>query len=204
MGRDREPIGKSSRNLRVNLAETPKIDALMKRRPYPSGQHGQARKKLSEYAIQLQEKQRLRLRFGIREKQLRRYYDYASRKKGNTGTILLQQLERRFDNVLFRARFAKTRRQARQLCSHSHLIVNGVRTDIPSFQLREGDIITVRDGSKELFKNLIEACANDSTAEASWLTIDSENLSIRFDRLPEREELDSETREQLVIEYYSR
>lgn len=204
MGRDRGPIGKASRNLKVNLAETPKIEALMKKRPYASGQHGQARKKLSEYAIQLQEKQRLKLRFGIREKQLRRYYDYASRHKGNTGTILLQQLERRLDNVLFRAGFAVTRRQARQMCSHGHVLINGRRTDVPSVLLRSGDIISVREQSATFFKQTQETNPSLASVEAAWLTVDRASLSIRFDRLPERDEMDSATREQLIIEYYSR
>lgn len=203
MGRDRGPVGKLSRNLGVNLVETAKIDNLMKKRPYPSGQHGQARKKKSEFAVQLQEKQRLKLRFGIREGQLRKYYETASRKKGNTGTLLLQLLEQRLDNLVYRAGFAATRRQARQMVSHGHVILNGRRTDVPSALCRLGDVIVVREKSLGWIKTTLEANAmkNDPSP---WLTVDSENLSIRFERLPERTDLDATIKEQLIIEYYSR
>jgi small subunit ribosomal protein S4 len=203
MGRDRGPIGKVSRNLETNIAETPKIAALMKARPFRSGQHGKNRKKQSEYALQLQEKQRLRLRFGLRENQMRKYYEVANRKKGNTGTILLQLLERRADNLLFRAGFALTRRQARQVCTHGHILINGVACDVPSIQLRPGDVLSIREKSQEFIKNTIEvnSLITDSTP---WLTVDKDALAIRVDRLPEREEMDAETRENLIIEYYSR
>jgi small subunit ribosomal protein S4 len=203
MGRDRGPIVKVSRNLNTNLAETPKVAAAMKKRPYPSGQHGQARKKLSEYALQLQEKQRLKLRFGLREKQLRRYYETANRKKGNTGTILLQLLETRLDNILFRSGFAATRRQARQMAVHGHVVLNGRRSDIPSILLRPGDVLVVRDQSQSWVKQVVET-SSLAPMECPWLLVDKDNLSVRLDRLPEREEMDSATREQLIIEFYSR
>lgn len=203
MGRDRGPVVKVSRNLNTNLAETPKVAAAMKKRPYPSGQHGQARKKLSEYALQLQEKQRLKLKFGIREKQLRRYYETANRKKGNTGTILLQLLETRLDNVLFRSGFAATRRQARQMAVHGHVILNGRRSDIPSILLKSGDILVVRESSRPWIKTVVET-SSLTPMECPWLNVDQENLTIRVERSPERDEMDSATREQLIIEYYSR
>jgi small subunit ribosomal protein S4 len=203
VGRYTGPVGKISRNLGVNLAETPKIDALLKRRPNPSGQHGAARKKVSEYGQQLKEKQRLKLRYGLREQQLRRYYELASRKKGNTGTILLQTLERRLDNLLFRAGFAATRRQARQLCAHGHVVVNGQRVTVASILLREGDIVTVREQSRPFLSQLLEVNVGNAI-ESSWLTVSKETLSVRLDRFPQREEMDASTREQLIIEYYSR
>lgn len=203
MGRDRTPVAKISRNLGVNLAESPKIDAIMKKRPYASGQHGQARKKISEYAQQLKEKQRLKLRFGLREKQLRSCYQEAVRRKGNTGTILLQVLERRIDNIVFRAGLVNTRRQARQLVSHGHILLNGRKHDIPSLQCKPGDVITVRQASQEFVKQLI-ALRTAELIEASWLSVDREQLAIKLVRLPEREEMDASTKEQLVIEFYSR
>jgi small subunit ribosomal protein S4 len=203
MGRYKGPVAKKSRNLGTNLVETPKIDAIMKKRPYASGQHGQAHKKISEFAQQLKEKQRLKVRFGIREKQLRRYYEDANRKKGNTGTLLLQILEQRLDNVVFRAGLAETRRQARQMVSHGHFMLNGQRVTVASIMVREGDVISVRENSQEFVKRTAEA-AKAYIIPSSWMTVSTETVSVRFDRLPEREELDSETREQLVIEYYSR
>lgn len=203
MGRYRGPAAKLSRNLGVNLTETPKIDVIMKRRPHASGQHGASHKKISEFAQQLKEKQRLKIRFGLREKQLRRYYDMANRKKGNTGTILLQTVERRLDNIVFRAGFAETRRQARQMVAHGHFMLNGQKVTVPSILLKDGDVISVRPASVKFVKTVAES-ANAYVSPAVWLTVSEETVSIRFDRVPEREELDPNVREQLIIEYYSR
>lgn len=205
MGRFIGPKGKIARNLNTNVDETPKMEALLKKRPFPSGQHGAAsvRRKVSDFGLQLKEKQRLKLRFGLREKQLQRYYEMASRKKGNTGTLLLQTLESRLDNTLFRAGFASSRRQARQACAHGHYLLNGQRVTIPSILLREGDIITVREQSVKFVKNLVEVQASQAL-DCAWVTTDTQNLSVRFDRVPAREEMDLNTREQLIIEYYSR
>ena len=205
MGRYKGPAAKVSRNLGVNLTETPKIDAIMKRRPFASGQHGptQTHKKISEFAQQLKEKQRLKMRFGIREKQMRRYYDLANRSKGNTGTILLQVLERRLDNVIFRAGLAETRRQARQMVAHGHFLLNGQRVTVPSILVKDGSVISVRANSVAFVMRTSET-AQAYVAPASWLTVSKETASVRFDRLPEREELDPNMREQLVVEYYSR
>lgn len=203
MGRYRGPAAKLSRNLGVNLVETPKIDAIMKKRPYASGQHGQAHKKISEFAQQLKEKQRIRFRYGIREKQLRRYYEQANRGQGNTGTLLLQILECRLDNIIFRAGLAETRRQARQMVSHGHFMLNGQRVTVSSISVRPGDVISVRENSADFVKLMAES-AKAYVTSAPWMTVSAETVSVRFDRLPEREELDSETREALVIEYYSR
>jgi small subunit ribosomal protein S4 len=203
VGRYTGPAAKISRNLGVNLTETPKIDAVMKRRPYASGQHGQTHKKISEFAQQLKEKQRLKMRFGIREKQLRRYYEIANRSKGNTGTILLQVLERRLDNVVFRAGLAETRRQARQMVAHGHFLLNGHRVTVPSILVKDGSVISVRPNSVDFIVRSSES-AQAYVSPAVWLTVSKETASVRFDRLPEREELDPNTREQLVVEYYSR
>lgn len=169
---------------------------------YASGQHGQARKKVSDYAIHLNEKQKIRLTYLVSEKQFAKYYKTASRKTGVTGTILLQILESRLDNVLYRAGFSTTRRQSRQLVNHGHVLVNGKKVDIPSFLVKAGDVITIREKSKELFKGLVEYV--DSAATPAWISVDKAALKLTFDRLPEREEMDPEFKEQLVIEYYSK
>jgi small subunit ribosomal protein S4 len=204
MGRYRSPVGKKSRNLGTNLNETPKLDALLKRRPTASGQHGAANKKLSEFAIQLKEKQRLKFRYGLRENQLRKYYDVATRKQGNTGTILLQMLEARLDNVIFRAGFAASRRQARQICAHGHLLVNGHRVTIPSILLKVGDIVTVRPSSAPFISALSALVAASQPQSCGWVVVSPENLAVRVERKPDREEMDTTVREQLIIEYYSR
>ncbi len=169
---------------------------------YASGQHGQARKKVSDYAIHLNEKQKIRLTYLVSEKQFVKYYKTASRKTGVTGTILLQILESRLDNVLYRAGFSTTRRQSRQLVNHGHVLVNGKKVDIPSFLVKAGDVITIREKSKELFKGLVEYV--DAASTPAWITADKSALKLTFDRLPEREEMDPEFKEQLVIEYYSK
>lgn len=169
---------------------------------YASGQHGQARKKVSDYAIHLNEKQKIRLTYMVSEKQFAKYYKTASRKTGVTGTLLLQILESRLDNVLYRAGFSTTRRQSRQLVNHGHVLVNGKKVDIPSFLVKAGDEITIREKSKELFKGLVEYV--DAASAPAWISADKAALKVTFDRLPEREEMDPEFKEQLVIEYYSK
>lgn len=169
---------------------------------YASGQHGQARKKVSDYAVHLNEKQKIRLTYMVSEKQFAKYYNKASSKTGVTGTILLQILESRLDNVLYRAGFSTTRRQSRQLVNHGHVLVNGKKVDIPSFLVKAGDVITIREKSKELFKGLVEYV--NSAVTPAWISTDKTALKVTFDRLPEREEMDPEFKEQLVIEYYSK
>jgi small subunit ribosomal protein S4 len=205
MGRDRDPAGKRSRNLGVNVAETPKIDALMKKRPYASGQHGQARKKVSEFGKQLKAKQTVKAIYGVREKQLRNYYETASRKKGNTGTLLLQQLECRVDNLLYKAGFAITRRQARQLVVHGHCLLNGRKHDVPSTVCRPGDMITVRAKSMDLMKGLHAVkTAQMESGSLEWLHVDVNTVTTRLVRHPERSEIDATLQEPLIIEFYSR
>ena len=167
-----------------------------------SGQHVAARKKASDYALQLKAKQTIRMTYLVSEKQFAKYYETASRKTGVTGTIMLQTLESRLDNVLYKAGFAITRRQARQIVNHAHVLVNGKKVDIPSYLLKAGDVVTVRENSKQFIKNVIESI--DLALDFAWLTVDKNNLSITFDRIPQREELDPEFKEQLVIEYYSK
>ncbi len=171
-------------------------------RQNPSGQHGAVRKKLSEYAIHLNEKQKIRLTYLVSEKQFAKYYKEAARRSGVTGTILLQLLESRLDNVLFRAGFGVTRKQTRQIVNHGHVLVNGKKVDIPSFLAKPGDVITVKSKSGEYVKTVQSLI--DLACAPAWMTIDKAAQKITFDRAPEREELDPEIKEQLVIEYYSK
>ena len=194
------PTNKLFRNYGVKDLSNRKLTTSM--RQQASGQHGAVRKKASDYALQLKAKQTIRMTYLVSEKQFAKYYESASRKTGVTGTIMLQTLESRLDNVLYRAGFAITRRQARQIVNHAHVLVNGKKVDIPSYLLKVGDVVTVRENSKQFVKNVMEQI--DLALSYAWLTVDRNALSITFDRIPQREELDPEFKEQLVIEYYSK
>ncbi len=194
------PKEKLFRNWGVKELSNRKLTSSM--RQNASGQHGAVRKKLSEYALHLNEKQKIRLTYLVSEKQFAKYYSEAARRKGVTGTILLQLLESRLDNVLFKAGFGITRSQSRQIVNHGHVLVNGKKVDIPSYILKAGDVITVKTRSASFLKSVLEAI--DMACAPAWMTIDKEALKITFDRLPEREELDPDFKEQLVIEYYSK
>ncbi len=194
------PSNKLYRNFGVTDLSNRKLVSSL--RQNASGQHGAARKKLSEYAIHLNEKQKIRLTYLLSEKQFVRYYNEASRRKGVTGTILLQLLESRLDNIVFRTGFAVTRKQARQIVNHGHVLVNGKRVDIPSYLVKPGDVITFKANSAEYLKAVLSLI--DMAIAPAWMTVDKEALKITFARIPEREELDPEMKEQLVIEYYSK
>ena len=200
MARYTGPKNKLFRNWGVKDLSNRKLTSSM--RQTASGQHGAVRKKLSEYALHLNEKQKIRLTYLVSEKQFAQYYHEAARRKGVTGTILLQLLESRLDNILFRAGFGITRSQSRQIVNHGHVLVNGKKVDIPSYLVKAGDVITVRSKSSAFIKTVIESI--DLACAPAWMTIDRDSLKITFDRLPEREELDPEFKEQLVIEYYSK
>ena len=194
------PSNKLYRNYGVTDLSNRKLVSSL--RQNASGQHGAARKKLSEYAIHLNEKQKIRLTYLVSEKQFVRYYNEASRRKGVTGTILLQLLESRLDNIVFRTGYAISRKQARQIVNHGHVLVNGKRVDIPSYLVKPGDVITFKAGSSDFVKSVKESI--DLALAPAWITIDKDADKITFDRIPEREELDPELKEQLVIEYYSK
>lgn len=200
MARYTGPKNKLFRNYGVKDLSNRKLVSSM--RQNASGQHGAVRKKLSEYAIHLNEKQKIRLTYLVSEKQFAKYYHAAARKKGVTGTILLQVLESRLDNVLYKAGFGITRMQTRQIVNHGHVLVNGEKVDIPSYLVKAGDVITVRAKSVDFVKSVIEMI--DLACAPAWMTIDKAALKVTFDRVPEREELDPEIKEQLVIEYYSK
>ncbi len=200
MARYTGPTNKLFRNYGVKDLSNRKLTSSM--RQSASGQHGAVRKKLSEYAIHLNEKQKIRLTYLVSEKQFAKYYAEAARRKGVTGTILLQLLESRLDNILFRAGFGITRKQTRQIVNHGHVLVNGKKVDIPSYLVKPGDVITVKARSAQYLKNVIEMI--DMACAPAWMTIDKDALKVTFDRIPEREELDPEIKEHLVIEYYSK
>lgn len=174
------------------------------RRPHPPGQHGTARKKQSEYGIQLREKQKVRRFYGVLERQFRRYFELAARKKGVTGEVLLQTLERRLDNVVYRMGLAGSRKEARQIVRHGHIEVNGHKVDIPSYLVRPGDVIAVREGSRDhgRLKELVEA--GGAHTVPAWLEVDLPNMRGTVLRLPTRDEIDLPVQEHLVVELYSR
>ncbi len=175
------------------------------RRPYPPGQHGQGRIKLTEYAVRLREKQKVRRIYGVLERQFRAYYFDATRRKGRTGEQMLGLIESRFDNAVHRMGFASSRSEARQLVKHGHLLVNGKRVDIPSYLLKAGDKVEVRPKSREIKYIAAAMAAVDRRAQLSWLELDKTNFAATFKGIPVREELNEPPiREQLIVEYYSR
>ena len=200
MARYTGPMVKLSR--REGVALTDKCQKYLDRRPYPPGEHGRGRIRQSEYLIQLREKQKTRRFYGVLEKQFRRYYQKASRQPGITGENLLRMLEQRLDNVVFRLGFAATRRQARQLVNHGHFRVNGKKVDIPSYQVRPDDIITVKPGSSA--EPIIRSATELVASVAPWLQADYDALNGKVLKAPERSEIDTPVSEQLIVEYYSK
>ncbi|MBA2275257.1 MAG: 30S ribosomal protein S4 [Chloroflexi bacterium] len=174
------------------------------RRPTPPGQHGIRRRKMSEYGVQLREKQKVRRVYGVLERQFKHYFETAESRPGVTGENLLRLLETRLDNVVFRMGFASSRAQARQLVTHGHFAVNGRATNVPSYRIREGDKVDVRDGSRkgEYFKNVTDSLRGAQRPD--WLTVDADKLSGSVTALPARDQMPLELNEQLVVEYYSR
>jgi small subunit ribosomal protein S4 len=175
------------------------------RRPYPPGQHGQGRIKLSEYAVRLREKQKVRRIYGVLERQFRDYYFDATRRKGRTGEEMLGLLESRLDNVVHRLGFAFTRAEARQIVKHNHVLVNGKRVNIPSYLLRVGDKIEIRESSRAMKEIVASLAQVEKRPMLSWLELDKANFAGTFKAAPVRDEMNEpQIREQLVVEYYSR
>ena len=173
-------------------------------RPTPPGEHGQARqRKMSEYGLQLREKQKAKRTYGVLENQFHRYFEEAERQKGITGDNLLVLLERRLDNVVYRAGLGTSRPMSRQLVLHGHIRVNGKKVDVPSYLVKAGDVITVRKKSaeSEYFKGLREGTGKVVPA---WMTIDAQNLKVTVDAMPKREDIDLTIQENLIVELYSR
>jgi small subunit ribosomal protein S4 len=175
------------------------------RRPYPPGQHGQGRFKLSEYGLRLREKQKMRRIYGLLERQFRLYYHQASGMKGRTGDEMIGLLERRLDNVVYRMGFAGTRAQGRQLVRHNHILVNGKRVNIPSYRVSDSDKVEIHEQSRKIAYVAAALTAALGRQVPSWVEVDRPNFIGTFKSLPPREELNEPSmREQLVVEYYSR
>jgi len=205
MARDTSPIVKQSR--REGYALHPKAHKILARKSGIPGQHAHGRQgKTSLYATQLREKQKVRRTYGLLEKQFARLMNEATRKPGLSGENLLQMLELRFDNAVYRAGFATSRRAARQLVGHGHFILNGRRVDIPSIRLKPGDEITVRPKSTKsgYFSEIDNVFSNSIQGPLSWLKSDVKKLKIEVTGLPKREEAEADINEQLIVEYYSR
>lgn len=205
MARDVSPIVKQSR--REGYALAPKAHKVMAKKSGIPGEHSDMRiRGGSLYLTQLREKQKVRRMYGLLEKQFARIMKEAQRSKGMTGVKLLEYLERRLDNAVYRAGFALTRRQARQLVSHGHFLLNGRRVDVPSIRLKPGDTLEVRPKSQksEYFKNLPNIIGASNVTPLSWMTVDAKNMKIEITGLPKREEAEPGINEQLIVEYYSR
>lgn len=206
MSRFRGPKGKIVRRFGINLYGNPKFDKLLSQRPNPPGQHGatHARKKVSDYGLQLIEKQKLKYAYGVTERQFRNTFKRALRQSGITGDNLIVLLETRLDNVIFRAGMAPTRDAARQLTLHGHVKVNGRRVNVASFHMRAGDVISVKNSrkSQDLVRRYFEETAHREHAD--WAPADKEQLKVTLERIPLREELQSIANEQLVVELYSK
>jgi small subunit ribosomal protein S4 len=203
MARYTGPRAKISRRFGVSLFGPSKA---LERRNFPPGQHGvrAGRKKKSEYSVALGEKQKLRFQYGILEKQFRGYYEEAARRRGVTGEILLQLLETRLDNVCYRAGFGNSRQAARQIVNHGHVLVNGRCVDIPSFQVKPGDVIKI--GAKPSSQQLVVRMTDltQSMPAVDWLNVDKDKLEATVTRVPERSDIDPLVNEQLIVELYSR
>lgn len=209
MARDTHSIVKMSR--REGYALHPKAHKALVKRPGGPGQHGMGGRggrpgsKASQYALQLREKQKVKRLYGLLEKQFSNLMAEASRKQGQSGQVLLQFLEQRLDNAVYRAGFAASRRAARQLVTHGHFMLNGRRTDIPSIRLRAGDVIEIREASKqnEYFKKLDDVSPAPSTIPG-WIKVDRKKIALTVTGVPTRDEAEADINEQLIVEYYSR
>ena len=200
MSRYTGPAYKKSRRIGISALETGKE---LVKKPYGPGQHGNGRKgKLSNYGVQLVEKQKLRFTYGISEKQLRKIFEKAGKLKGIHGENMFKLLEGRLDNIVYRMGIASTRRAARQFVNHGHVAVNGVKVDIPSFQVKPGDVVSVRENSKE-HKAMKETLEN-ITRNVDYVSFDKNKLEGTYIRYPERNELTSDINESLVVEFYNK
>jgi small subunit ribosomal protein S4 len=192
---------KKSRRLGVDLVGE---DKAFERRPYPPGVHGKGRTKESGYSLQLREKQKARYSYGVLEKQFRRYYEEANRLQGKTGDNLLQILESRLDNVVYRAGLARTRRQARQFVVHGHFLVNGQKVDIPSYRVTPHDVIDLADKVKDQTPHIINRETHGERDVPGWMQVFPERGRILIHKLPVREQIVVDVSEQLIVELYSK
>ncbi len=205
MARYTGPRARVSRRLGTNIWGTNGENIAMEKRPYPPGEHGRTRRRgnVSEYLLQLQEKQKARFTYGINEKQFRTLYAEASRRPGVTGENLLRLCEQRLDNVVYRAGWAATRPQARQFVSHGHVVVNGRRVNVPSYRVRQGDVIRLSDKGRQL--TVVEWNMDTlGRPPAPWLDAADGGQEVTVRELPRREHIDVPVREQLIVELYSK
>ena len=199
MSRYTGPSYKQARRVGFSITETGKELA---RRPYGPGQHGKDRKgKLSDYGTQLKEKQKVRFMYGLNERQFRKTFDEASKLQGIHGTNFLRLLESRLDNLVYRAGFASTRRGARQLVNHGHVTVNGKKVDIPSYRVKVGDVISLKEDDKNL--KVVEEALSKITKRVDFINYDENKKEATFVRLPERNELNADNNEALIVEFYN-
>ena len=200
MARYTGPAYKKARRVGFSISETGKELA---RRPYGPGQHGQDRKgKLSDYGTQLKEKQKVRFMYGLNERQFRKTFEEAAKMKGIQGTNFLRLLESRLDNLAFRIGFAATRRGARQLVNHGHVTVNGKKVDIPSYRCKPGDVISLKEDDKNL--KVVEEALSKVTKRVEFITYDEGKKEATYVRLPERNELNADINEALIVEFYNK
>ncbi|MFH5881188.1 30S ribosomal protein S4 [Liberiplasma polymorphum] len=199
MSRYTGPSWKISRRLKHSTLETGKE---LGRRPYPPGQHGQRRTKISEYGMQLQEKQKVRFTYGVNERQFRKTFNEAKKLSGRQGENFLFLLESRLDNLVYRAGFAKTRRQARQLVSHGHFLVNGKKVDIPSYRVLPGFTVTLKEASRKV--PIIVENLDSAVERLGFIEFDENTYTFTYVRFPERSEILSEIKENLIVEFYNR
>ena len=201
MARYTGPMTKKSRRYGTDLVGN---DKSFEKRPYPPGVHGRGRTKDSEYSLQLKEKQKARYAYGVLEKQFRRYYEEADRGTGKTGDVLLQILESRLDNVIYRAGFASTRRQARQLVVHGHFLVNGQKVNIPSYRVSQYDVIDVRPKSQDLHPLVVARETFGERDVPAWMDVRPNKMRILIHQLPTREQIVVDVQEQMIVELYSK
>jgi len=199
MARYTGPSWKISRRLKYSVTETGKE---LGKRPYPPGQHGQRRAKISEYGLQLQEKQKVRFTYGVNERQFRKTFNEAKKLTGPQGENFLFLLESRLDNLVFRAGYAKTRRQARQFVNHGHFLVDGKKVDIPSYRVYPGQVISLKEKSEKL--SIIADNLESNVERLGFVDFNDEKKSFTFTRLPERSEILSDIKENLIVEFYNR
>ncbi len=208
MARYRGPREKLERRLGVDLGLKGERrlagKSALEKRPYAPGQHGQRRAKISEYGMQLREKQKAKFMYGVSEKQFRNLFKEAARKEGNTGELLIQLLEQRLDNVVYRMGFATTRAFARQLVNHGHVLVDGKRVDIPSFRVKPGQKIEIREKSKNNPQIARSIELTNQTGIVEWVDVDKDKLFGIFTRIPERDEVKIPVEERFIVELYSK
>ncbi len=205
MAKNQGARGKLVRKFGANIFGNPKYDKLLNRKPYSPGQHGQSRRsRLSNFGLQLKEKQKIKFMYGLLEKQFSNCFEKADKMKGETGTNLLQLLERRLDNIVFRLGFAPTRPSGRQLVNHGHFLVNGIKVNIPSSIVKKGDVIQVRDKSKKMDIILESVKRIKGDLDLPWLELDKAKMQGTVLDIPERDQMDQTVNDRLVVELYSK